>query len=48
MIDPSEDAVSIDATHAIRVTFAASRSAPAVLKFFDALAALLMGDRRKH
>jgi hypothetical protein len=47
-IDHSEDAVSIDATHAMRAMFGASGSAPAALKFFDALVALLTGGGRKH
>jgi hypothetical protein len=42
-IDPSEDAVSIEATYAMRASFAASDLAPAVLKFFDALVDLLPG-----
>jgi hypothetical protein len=46
-IDPSEDVVSIDATHAMRAWFASSGFAPEALKFFDALLALLIGaDRR--
>src|SRR5262245_66413268 len=36
-IDPSEDAVSIQATYAMRASFAGSDLAAAVLKFFDAL-----------
>jgi len=43
-IDPSEDAVSIQATHAIRASFASSDLAPAVLKFLDVLLRLLAGD----
>jgi len=43
-IDPSEDAVSIDATHAMRASFAASDLAPAALKFLDALLVLLIGS----
>jgi len=43
-IDPSEDAVSIDATNAMRASFAASDMAPAVLKFLDALLVLLIGS----
>src|SRR5262245_59009198 len=42
-IDPSEDAVSIEATYAMRASFAASGFAPAALKFFDALVELLTG-----
>ena len=47
-IDPSEDAVSIDATNAMRTAFAASDLAPAALKFLDALLELLTGGGRKH
>ena len=47
-IDPSEDAISIEATNAMRASFAAGDMAPAVLKFFDALAVLLTGGGRKH
>jgi hypothetical protein len=47
-IDPSEDAVSIDAIYAVRASFAASGFAPAALKFFDALVELLTGGGRKH
>ena len=47
-IDPSEDVVSIQATHTMRASFAASGFAPAVLKFFDALVTLLTGGERKH
>ena len=47
-IDPSEDAVSIDATNAMRASFAASDKAPTVLAFFDALVALLTGVDRRH
>jgi hypothetical protein len=48
-IDPSEDAVSIEATYAIRASFASSGFAPAALKFFDALVQLLSGGgERKH
>ena len=47
-IDPSEDAVSIEAVHAMRASFADSDFAPAVLKFFDAVVALLTGAGRKH
>ena len=47
-IDPSEDAVSIEATYAMRASFAASDMAPAALKFFDALAALLTGEGRRQ
>ena len=46
-IDPSEDSVSIDATYAVRASFVGSDMAPAVLKFFDALVALLTGGERK-
>lgn len=47
-IDPSEDAVAIEATYAMRASFAGSDMAPAVLKFFDALIALLTGTGQKH
>jgi hypothetical protein len=47
-IDPSEDAVSIDATNAMRGSFASSGFAPAALTFFDALLKLLTGDGRKQ
>ena len=47
-IDPSEDAVSIDATYAMRASCAASGFAPAVLKFFDALVELLTGAGERH
>jgi hypothetical protein len=41
--DPTEDAVSIEATYAMRPSFAASDMAPAALQLFDALVALLTG-----
>lgn len=48
-IDPSEDAVSIQATYAMRASFASSDLAPATLKFFDALVRLLTAaGERKH
>jgi len=48
-IDPSEDAVSIEGTNAMRASFASSDFAPAVLIFFDALASLLAGgEEQKH
>ena len=47
-IDPSEDAVSIDAVYAMRASFATSDLAPAALRFFDALVELLTGEGRKH
>jgi hypothetical protein len=49
-IDPSEDAVSIDAAFAMRATFALDERAgdSAVLPLFDALAHLLTGGGRKH
>ena len=47
-IDPSEDAVSIEATNALRESFAGSGVAPEALKFFDALAAILTGSGQKH
>jgi hypothetical protein len=43
---PSEDAVSIEATYAMRASFAASGFSPAALKFFDALVAVLTGGAR--
>jgi hypothetical protein len=46
--DPSEDAVSVDATSALRASFAAGDMAPAVLKFFDVLVALLSGHGARH
>ena len=45
-IDPSEDAVSIDAAIAMRATFA--QDSTAVLALFDELVNLLTGSRRKH
>ena len=45
-IDPSEDAVSIDAAIAMRKTFA--QDSPAVRAFFDALMKLLTVDGRKQ
>ena len=47
-IDPSEDAVSIEATYAMRASFAASGFAPAALKFFDAVVELLTGAGERH
>ena len=47
-IDPSEDAVSIEATYAMRASFAASGFAPAALNFFDALVELLTGAGKRH
>ena len=47
-IDPSQDAVSIEAMHAMRASFASGDLAPAVLKFFDALAELLTAGGRKR
>ena len=44
--DPSEDAVNIEAVYAMRASFAGSDVAPAVLKFFDALVAVLTGGER--
>ena len=48
--DPSEDTVSTEATYALRESFASGDMAPAVLKFFDALVALLTGggQRQRH
>ena len=45
-IDPSEDAVSIDAAIVLRATFAQDSSA--VRAFFDALVELLTGGERQH
>lgn len=45
-IDPSEDAVSIDAAIALRDQFA--QDSPAVRVFFDALVGLLTGNGRRH
>lgn len=45
-IDPSEDAVSIDAAIAMRASFA--RDSPAVLALFHALVDLLTGAGRKQ
>ena len=47
-IDPSDDEVSIYAVHAMRESFASSDFAPAALKFFDALLALLTGEGRRQ
>ena len=48
-IDPSEDAVSIQAIYAMRASFASSDFAPAALNFFDVLVELLTtGGDRKH
>jgi hypothetical protein len=47
-IDPSEDAVSIDVTYAMRASFAAGDMAGAVLTFLDTLLELLTGGGRKH
>ena len=45
-IDPSEDAISIDAVIAMRATFA--RDATALRSLFDALVDLLTGSGRRH
>ena len=45
-IDPSEDAISIDAAIAMRATFA--RDSTAVRLLFDALVDLLTGSGRRH
>lgn len=45
-INLSQDAVSIEAMHTMRESFASGDLAPAVLKFFDALAVLLTGGAR--
>jgi hypothetical protein len=45
-IDPSEDAVSIDAAYSIRATFA--KDSPAVRGLFDSLVELLTGGGRRH
>ncbi len=47
-IPPEEDAVSIEATYAMRASFTASDMAPAALRFFDALLELILGVGRKH
>jgi len=46
-IDPSKDEIGITAAHAMRVTLAASGSAPEVLQVFDALLSLLNRSERK-
>ena len=46
-INPREDAISIDATYAMRATFA-GRGFAATLKLFDALASLLTGIEHNH
>jgi hypothetical protein len=46
--DTREADVGIHAVDAMRASFASSDFAPVVLKFFDALAALLTGGRRKQ
>jgi hypothetical protein len=45
-VDPSGDAVGIQAKYAIRSSFERSGFAPATLKFFDELVALLTGGDR--
>ena len=45
-IDPSEDAVSIDAAFVMRATFA--QDSLAARAFFDALVGLLTGSGEKH
>ena len=45
-IDPSEDAVSINAAMVLRDQFA--QDSPAVRAFFDGLVVLLTGDGRKQ
>jgi hypothetical protein len=47
-IDPSEDAVSIEATYAMRASFAAGGFATAALKFFDALVEMPTGVGERH
>ncbi len=49
-INPSEDAVSIDAARALRATFTRDTrpEARAVLALFDALLELLTSGERKH
>ena len=47
-IDPTEDAVSIQAIYAMRASFASSDFAPAALKFFDVLLKLLTEAGRKQ
>lgn len=41
-IDPSEEAANIDAAHSLRAMFAASGSAPAVLRLFDVMVAVFV------
>ena len=41
-------AVSVEATNAMRASFATGDLAPAALKFFDALVELLTGAGRKQ
>ena len=47
-IHPTKDEMSIAAVQAMRATFAASGSAPDVLRVFDSLLALVDGHERKH
>jgi hypothetical protein len=44
-IDPNEAVIIVEATYAMRASFANSDFAPAVLKFFDALVELFTGRR---
>jgi hypothetical protein len=46
--DPIKDAASIEATRAMRASFASGDLAPAALKFFDALMELLAGAPKRH
>ena len=45
-IDPSEDAVSIQAAYVMRASF--TQDSPAVRAFFDALVALLTGSVQRQ
>ena len=47
-IDPSEDAVSIDATYAMRASFAAGDQDNGALTLLDALVELLTGSTNTH
>ena len=47
-IDPSEVEMSINATIALRESFASSDFAPDVLKFFDVLLGMLTDEERKQ
>jgi len=47
-IPPEEDAVSIDAAHALRSAFAAGERSPTVLAVFGELSKLLSGEGRRQ